>query len=61
MACEGAVWTGSTLFAIPLSILRKNCTYKEKIQAKKVWYKVFKVLENSPYSSEAPSRGTSNE
>ena len=22
---EGAVWSGSTLFAIPLSILRNNC------------------------------------
>ena len=25
-APEGAVWSGSTLFAIPLSILRNNCT-----------------------------------
>ena len=24
-APEGAVWSGSTLFAIPLSILRNNC------------------------------------
>ena len=25
-APEGAVWSGSTLFAIPLNILRNNCT-----------------------------------
>ena len=29
-APEGAVWSGSTLFAIPLSILRNNCI-KSKI------------------------------
>ena len=33
-APEGAVWSGSTLFAIPLSILIKNCI-KSKIQARK--------------------------
>ena len=26
IAPEGAVWSGSTQFAIPLSILRQNCT-----------------------------------
>ena len=29
-APEGAVWSGSTLFAIPLSILRKNFMYRKK-------------------------------
>ena len=33
----------STLFAIPLSILRNNCM-KKKTLDKKVWNKVFKVL-----------------
>ena len=28
-APEGAVWSGSTLFAIPLSILRNNCIKSE--------------------------------
>ena len=27
---EGAVWSGSTLFAIPLSILRNNCIKKKQ-------------------------------
>ena len=34
-APEGAVWSGSTLFAIPLSILRNN-SIKSNISAKKV-------------------------
>ena len=33
-APEGAVWSGSTLFAITLNILRNNCI-KSKITAKK--------------------------
>ena len=34
---------GSTLFAIPLSILRNNCI-KSKFLANKVWNKVFEIL-----------------
>ena len=30
IAPEGAVWSGPTLFAIPLSVLRNNCI-KSKI------------------------------
>ena len=45
---EGAVWSRYTLFAIPLSILRKNYI-KSKIWAKKVWNKVFKILGHLPY------------
>ena len=33
-APEGAVWSGSALFAIPLSILRSNCIKKKKKQKK---------------------------
>ena len=40
----GAVWSGSTLFAIPSSILR-NYWIKSKMQAK-----VFEILEHLPYS-----------
>ena len=47
-APEGAVWSGSTLFAIPLSILGNNCV-KSKIWARKVWNKVFEILEHLPY------------
>ena len=46
-APEGAVWSGSTLFAIPLSILRNYCI-KSKISAKKVWNKVFDFLRHLP-------------
>ena len=35
IATERAVWSGSTLFAIPLRILRNNCM-KNKIQAQNV-------------------------
>ena len=42
-APEGAAWSGSKLFASPISILRKN-RIKSKIYAKKVWNKVFEVL-----------------
>ena len=38
---EWAVWSGSTLFAFPLNILRNNCI-KSKIFAKPVWSKAFK-------------------
>ena len=41
-APKGAVWSGSTLFAIPLIILRNN--WKSKKLAKKVWNKVFEIL-----------------
>ena len=40
---EGAVGSRSTLFAIPVSILRNNCT-KIKNEAKKEWNKVFDIL-----------------
>ena len=30
-APEGAVWSGSTLFAIPLSILRNSCIKKQNL------------------------------
>ena len=39
----GAVWSKSTVFAIPLSIFRNNCI-KSKIEAKKVWNKVFEIF-----------------
>ena len=48
-APEGAVWSGSTLFAVPLSILRNSCI-KSKISARKVWNKVFEILGRLPYS-----------
>ena len=44
----GAVWSGSALFAIPLSILRNGCI-KRKLYAKIVWNKVFIILEHLPY------------
>ena len=31
-----AVWSGSTLFAIPLSILRNNCTKSKKFDQKRM-------------------------
>ena len=40
---KGAVWSGSTLLAIALSIIRNNCI-KSKISAKKVWNKEFNFL-----------------
>ena len=43
-----AVWSGSTMFAIPLSILRYNCI-KSKTEAKRVWNKVFETLGHLPY------------
>ena len=43
-APEGAVWSGSTLFAILLSILRNRNQAK-----KKLWNKVFKILGYLPY------------
>ena len=42
-APDGAVWSGSTLFAIPLGILRDNCI-KSKIYAKKDCNKVLEIL-----------------
>ena len=47
-APEGAVWSGSTLFGIPLSILRNNCM-KSKNYAKKVWNFVFEILGHLLY------------
>ena len=47
-APEGAVWSGSTLFAIPLSILRNGCI-KNKIYVKIVWNKVFEILGHLQY------------
>ena len=47
-APEGAVWSGSTLFAIPPSFLRNNCI-KSKLAARKEWNKVFKILGHLPY------------
>ena len=47
-APEGAIWTGSTLFATPLSILR-NCWVKSKIEAKIVWNNVFVILGHLQY------------
>ena len=41
---EGVVWAGSTLFAIPLSILRNNCIKKIVLN------KVFKILGHLPYN-----------
>ena len=42
-APEGAVWSGSTLFAFLLSILRNSCI-KSKIYAKRVKNNVFGIL-----------------
>ena len=50
-APEGAVWSGSTLFGIPLSVLRNNCIQSE-IQAKIVRIKVFENLVHLPYRKE---------
>ena len=48
-APEGAIWSGSTLFAIPLSILRNNCI-TSKIWAKEAWNEIFKILGPLPYT-----------
>ena len=42
-ASEEAVWSGSSLFAIPLSILREKL-YKKQNLDRKVWNKVFEIL-----------------
>ena len=47
-APERAVWSGSKLFAIKLSILR-NCCIKSKISAKIVGKKKFEILKHLPY------------
>ena len=47
-APEGAVWSGSTLFAIPLSILRDKCI-KSKIEAKKACNYVLEIFGHIPY------------
>ena len=41
-APSGAVWSESTLFAIPPSILRNNC--RKGILVQKVWNKVYKLF-----------------
>ena len=47
-APEGAVWSGSTLFAFPLSILSNMCM-KSKIYAKIEWNKVVEILGHLLY------------
>ena len=47
-APDGAVWSGSSLFAIPHSILRDKCA-KSKRLARKVWNKVFAIERHLPY------------
>ena len=47
-APDGAVWSGSTLFVITLSILRNNYI-KSQTLGKKVRNKVLKILEHLPY------------
>ena len=47
-APEGAVWSGSALFAVPLSILRNKCI-RSIIYARIVENKVFKILGHLPY------------
>ena len=50
-APEGAVWSGSTLFAILLNIFLKQLHKKAKFYAiKKVWNKVFQMWGHLPYS-----------
>ena len=48
-APERAVWAGSTLFAIPQSILRINCI--KQIFGKNAWNKVFEILGHLLYSN----------
>ena len=48
-APEGAVWSGSTLYAFSLSILRNSCM-KSKIQAIRARNKVFEILGHLPYN-----------
>ena len=48
-ALSGAVWSGSTLFASSLCILRNSCI-KSKIWAKKVRNKVFEIFGHLPYT-----------
>ena len=48
-APEGAVWSGSTLFAISISTLRNNCSKKQQQNlSQKAWNKVFEMLEHLP-------------
>ena len=47
-ALEGAIWSGSILFAISLSILRNKCI-KSKSLAKKVQDEVFEILGHLLY------------
>ena len=45
-APSGAVWSGSTLFAIPLCILSHNCIKKQNLGQKKEKEKVFEILRH---------------
>ena len=47
-----AVWFGSILFAIPLSIFRKKKLHEKQNLGQKVWNKVFKILGQLPYYNE---------
>ena len=47
-APEGAVWSGSTLFAIPLSF-KKQLHKKQLLGKRKVWNKVFEMLGHLLY------------
>ena len=49
-APERAVWSGSTLFVIPLSMIRNSCI-KNKVRPEK--YKVFEILGHLPYLAHA--------
>ena len=46
-APEGAVWSESTLFAIPPNILRNN--YIKNKFSPKIWNKIIKFLGQLPY------------
>ena len=48
-ALKGAVWSGSSLFAIPLNNLTNNYI-KGKIQPKKYRVKEYKILGHLPYT-----------
>ena len=47
-APKGAAWSGSTLFAIPLRILKKELHKKQNL-GQKLWNKVFEILGHLPY------------
>ena len=45
---EGAVWSGSSLFAIPLNVVSNNYIQQN---LGNVWNKVFQILGHLPYFS----------